>query len=738
MNDWEINKFLSIILSLQLAIVGLILLDTIGIHIPLLRAFFGFILISFVPGILLLRILRIHKIGNLRTLFFSILLSITFFMLIGLLMNIIYPIIGIKNPISTFYLMLTVTIFVGVLGFLSYILDKNYACPNMIETKKDILSFKSLFLVFIPFIAIIGTYFVKVHHNNIILMILILLISLTVILVTFNKIPKKYYPLTIFLISLSLVFYVTLISNYLTGWDVNGEYYFSNLTKLNSFWNFKIFNDNNAILSINLLAPIYSLILNLNLTWTFKIIYPILYSFVPLALYLVFKSQTNSKIAFLSCMFIVFYSQFFTISSDKQMIGELFLVALIVLIVTPAVSNKKKSILFVIFSASLIVSHYALSYVFLLMLILYFLILFFSRALPEKGFLKLKRKLSESLNDGSQSKINFNYFLLFLILTLAWYMYVSSSSSFVVITKIIVNISGSFVNEFMNPEAAEGYSLLLKSTASQLHLIFKYMFLISEFFITVGLLITLLKDKLRFKSAYLIFSLASFLLLVFSIVVPYFASSLNTSRIYQISLLFLAPFFVVGILVPLNRFFLSIKRSSRDIPLKLISIFLVIFLLFNTGFLFEVFNDNPTSISISQNTVANYGGETNKAFLYQTIYTDQDIESVKWLSKNKNESLKVYSDSWHKLLIINSYGMIPNGIVLHNNSNIPSNSYLYFGSVNIRDGILYDSNKEYYKMNGTNLDMDKSNVIYSNGISKIVLPSNFKFFINNLYTYQTS
>ena len=64
MNDWEIKKFLSVILSIQLALWGVIGLDAMGIQIPIIRQLIGFIYLTFVPGILILRILKLHNLGN--------------------------------------------------------------------------------------------------------------------------------------------------------------------------------------------------------------------------------------------------------------------------------------------------------------------------------------------------------------------------------------------------------------------------------------------------------------------------------------------------------------------------------------------------------------------------------------------------------------------------------------------------------------------------------------------------
>ena len=87
MNDWEIKKFLTVVLAIQLAMWGVIGLDYIGLQIPILRQLIGFIYLTFVPGIIILRILKLHKLGNIETLLYTVGLSIATLMFTGLLMN---------------------------------------------------------------------------------------------------------------------------------------------------------------------------------------------------------------------------------------------------------------------------------------------------------------------------------------------------------------------------------------------------------------------------------------------------------------------------------------------------------------------------------------------------------------------------------------------------------------------------------------------------------------------------
>ena len=100
MNDWEIKKFLKVLLAIQLAVWGVIAFDTMGVHIPLMRPLVVLIYLTLVPGIIILRILKLHNLGNIETLLYTVGLSIATLMFTGLVMNTVYPLLGVSGPIS--------------------------------------------------------------------------------------------------------------------------------------------------------------------------------------------------------------------------------------------------------------------------------------------------------------------------------------------------------------------------------------------------------------------------------------------------------------------------------------------------------------------------------------------------------------------------------------------------------------------------------------------------------------
>lgn len=724
MNDWKFKTFLKTILALQFSIWSTIALDAIGFKIPIIRQFIGFIYLMFVPGILILRVLKMHKLGNIETLLYTVGLSITTLMFSGLFMNTIYPIFGISKPLSNISIIITISILVLILCVLSYARDKDFSNPTFISFE-NLLSTPALFLLLIPFISVFGTYLFNYYNINLLLMFLIIIIAVVVVLIGFDVfIPNNLYALSIFVISLSLLYHRSLITTQLWGWDINIEYYYANLVKMNLLWDSRIPSNVNAMLSITMLSPIFSHVCNLSLVWVFKIIYPLLFSLVPLGLYRVVQKQIDDKIAFLSSFFFMSNPVFFGEMNQlaRQQIAELFLILLILLMVSKEINVKKRSTLLIILSFSQIVSHYGLSYIYLFSLFLFYPALFFIET-------NLIREIKDALNHRFRKPrnkdldriINPRFILYYTIFVLIWYIFISGSSNFYTIVNIVTRISNvSFIN-FFNPDTAEGLGFIFMKLNSPLHELYKILHILFQFFILVGFLpssIHLLNVK--FGKEYKAFSVINLGLCLIGLSVPHFASSLNTTRLYQITLFFLSPFCVIGGIEIL----LKIKKLSgmrlhddniKDI-LKVLSILFTIFLLFTSRVIFEVSKTAPSSISFDKT-------------IKFPMQNDQEFHAATWLSNTKDSS-HIYSDYFGKQLL---KGFVSGGSKLFftETNEIPDGSYIYLGSSNLQGSITeyYTENKGVYKklsydeefMTSTfyNVVITNNNRIYDNDGSEI-------------------
>src|SRR5665647_1076537 len=284
MNDWNLKTFLIVIFSIQLAICGSIALNLLGINLPIIRQLISIIYLLFVPGSLCLRCLKIHGLSIIESLLYSIGLSITSLMFIGFFINQFHVYLLFDKPISLAPLFIIISLFIFALCLLCYRIDINFQNSKNLDSDK-IFSFPFLLLLLLPFMSIFGAYMVDVYQTYIPLMVLEIFICFIVILIGFSSIiPVKLYPFATYVISFSFLFQTSLLSNYIAGWDIQMEYYLSRLVIDNSFWDFSYSISNiNSMLSIVMFAPIFSQISDLSLVWTLKIIYPLVFSFVPVS-----------------------------------------------------------------------------------------------------------------------------------------------------------------------------------------------------------------------------------------------------------------------------------------------------------------------------------------------------------------------------------------------------------------------------------------------------------------------
>lgn len=715
MNDWGFKEFLTGILVIQIAMWCAVGLDVTKLHIPIIGQLVSFFYLTFVPGIIILRILKLHKLDNINVILYSVGLSLSTLMFTGFFMNTIFPLFGISRPISLYSLVYTISILVIILIIFAYIRDRSFSSHEQIIFE-DTLSPPVLVLSLFPLLAIVGAHLFNSDGNNIVLMILLLLIALVPIIIVFTKfLHENYFPYIIFVLSITLLYSRSLVSAYIWGWDINAEYYVVNTVIQNSIWDSTLFGNLNAMLSLTMLGPFYSIILNMSLDAVFKIVYPLLFALVPLGLYGIFRKQMDSKVTFLACFFFISFFVFYNemLQLARQEIAELFLVLIILSMIDNKLNKFFKSVFFITFSSSLIVSHYGLSYLFLLILIIAWTIAtvgyyLFSREYTVRFFVWFQRK------SGYQNMIDLKkyffrpglfsfgevfYYTAFLII---WYVYTASSSPIISVLRIGQHVTASISTEFLNPETTEGLSLVTTTNLSVIHEIGKDIHMLTIFFIIIGFLsCVILYKKLQLDLRYLFLSFGALCLCMGGLVLPYFSSSLNTSRVYQISLIFLAPFCVLGGItvfqIITNFFRLSKTYHHIKISLRILSIFFAVFLLINSSWFYEIANDNPSRF-------------LNDTVDFPIVNAPQ-VAGALWLTNLVNAK-SIYTDDLRRPFFDRIYGSEKWINLITDPNEMPNQSYIFLGSFNIRNNRVYaDLDPRYMLTNESR--------IYNNGGAEV-------------------
>lgn len=687
----------------------------IFLDVPIAGQILGFLFLSFIPGIVCLKILRMRELDLVEFVLLSAGLSIAFLMLFGLLINQVYPLFGFSAPLSPLSLIISINLV--LLGLLAISFSTKEELSISVGThfnREFILS--TLLVLFFPFLSVTGATFVNFYMNNSILLLLVVLISALVFLIAISdRIPLKLYPIALLAIALALVFHESLTTSYLYGFDIHTEYHLFTLVKNNSFWNNVIpstmsdIGNQNAMLSVTILPTIFSNFLNLSGVWVFKILYPLIFSFVPLGLYQTYQKRIGKRNAFLAVFFFMSFYAFYRelLSVSRQMIAELFLVLLIFLFLDEKIDKLQKRVLLVVFTVGLVVSHYSTSYVFVFILAFAWLL---------SVLLKKKTKLTGG------------YVLLTLLVTFSWAIYTSASSLFNSIVQFAESRFNAFFSEFLNPSSRQTDVLRGIGVGSQAesfgHEVGRYFNYLSELFIIIGFVAiivmrTRLNKKYDLGREFILFSCGGIVLLLMSIVVPYFASALNVSRIYHLVLLFVAPLFVLGGEIMFGGASKVFRKWAKRVNLTaLVTIVLIGCFLFNIGFIYEITGDVPFSNALSMSRVK----ISSPVDFYSKYTCIGEICGAEWLSRNTVPSSQIYSDLDAEVHVLTSYGMFNESqmTVLSNGTTIMSEgSYVYLRFLNIAYGEMVGADLNIWNTSDISCILEKQNLIYSNGECQI-------------------
>ncbi|MFX1535500.1 MAG: DUF2206 domain-containing protein [Promethearchaeota archaeon] len=676
--------------------------------IPIARQFVGFIYFTFVPGFVIVKLLKLEKLDGVETFLFSVGLSIAFLMFLGLVVNDLGFLLGFSQPLSLNPLLITLGVATLILGIVAYARSSD-SKPQSGEPSG--FSPISLLFVFLPILSIVGAMWVNVYRDNLILLFTITAIAIAFIISAISKklVPPKLYPFVIFMIALSLLYQSSLISNNIVsfGSDVHIEDFAFQTTANNARWSLppalagsNTFSRVNAMLSVTILPTIYTSILNIDSALMFKLVYPFIFAFVPVALYQLWQMYIGKRYAFIAAFLFMAQATFYTemFGLNRQIVAELFFVLLLLVVLTKKISPSNRITLFLILSFALVASHYAIAEIFLFFIVFAFITLII-----------LKRP-SRSITVGMIA--------IFSVIMFTWYIYTSNASvfaSFVEFADYVNRQMGDLFNlGARDPAILRGLGLEVAPTIwNWISRAFAYLI---QLLIVVGVLGILTKrTKVRFGSEYFIFGLAAMGLLGALIVVPGLADTLNMTRFYHVLLFFLAPFCVLGVATLLK----SVSHREKELIVAVVSIIILVpYFLFQTGFVYEFTGTDSYSLPLSLHRTS-----ALRLYGHHGYLSDQDIISAKWISTNVNyRKVAIYADMSSRVNILISHAMLFSGY-----SNLISNvtqssdiGMIYLNKLNTVEGIVIGANSLWNtdEFSPTLNDMSK---VYSNGGSDIYI-----------------
>ena len=465
------NLFVAAMLLLIATIIS------VALNLSLLRYFFGFVLLTFLPGLLIISALRLQNLNFFTKVALSVGISLVFVMTLGLAVNSLSA-FGYVGPLSPLPVMLSFSLAIAMLAAVAYVRNRGviFESPELRFTDVE-RSFLIASLTF-PFLAISGMTFMNATENNVFVLLLLISIPVFIVLVAYYRqhLSDSVYPIFILSIGLALLLRFSLRSHYLLGSDVHLEYLFFQTTYQNQLWNpalvSDIFGVINGMLVVSVLPTVYQVFMNINPPeYVFKMMFPLIFSVIPLAVFLISKHYTSGFYAFLAASFFMSGSAFLSNPNARIFFGVLFFALIILTWLSTDVPYTSRKALFIVFSVGLIFSYYAASFLFFFIIlttwIVFQLYMFNVNRHTHKGLeneiavrtsshsdvaQKKARNVTRagSRSDIERSSLTITSIVLFFALLYFWYSEVTRSAfaaGVMMIQRSFASLTGLFVLE---------------------------------------------------------------------------------------------------------------------------------------------------------------------------------------------------------------------------------------------------------------------------------------------------
>jgi uncharacterized membrane protein len=438
------------------------------LHVNLLytTTLLAFAIYFLLPGFLISLILRIRNLSLWEHILLVVGFGIAFLEFGGLLLNAVLPLTGIDDPLAFHNLLAGFDVYIFLLFIFAWLRTKRFNARVLLPTRSK--SEKALYALppFFPVLAALGAIMLNNGGSNVPTLVLLGAIAFYALLLVIlrERISPDLYPYALFFIGLACLFSTSLRSWYISGHDIEREFYVFQLTNAHHIWNMAAFQDPyNSCLSITILPTIFANLFSLQDAYVYKVIFQALFAASPVLVFVIARKYTTPVLAFLAAFCFLSFPLFFTDMPmlNRQEIAFLFFGLVLYMMLASELPLVMRKVLFFIFAVSIAVSHYSTFYIVLPLLIFAYVFAHFAPFSFAKNMLVFLRTKTRA---KPQKRLKVPTFLtlpmLVLLLGLSFFWLVAYTNSF---NNVGAVISQVFSN---NPLKASDLSYYLLSPQS--------------------------------------------------------------------------------------------------------------------------------------------------------------------------------------------------------------------------------------------------------------------------------
>jgi uncharacterized membrane protein len=333
-----------------------------------LKAALGFIWLFLLPGWMIARALHVRATTFWEQLTYVVGLGIFGIMVAGLLVDVILPQFGNPHPLGTFSLLLSLD--VGWLGLFAVTVWRHRGLRLKMRiprlTNHDI----AVISMGVPMLLATIAGAISINNNGTNLITWgTLVFSAGYLAYLVNKreqLSETAILAGVYWVGLCLLLMTSLRGWYITGHDVQNEFYVFSIALAHLNWNIANYHDAyNACLSITLLPTIINQIMGIDAIYVFKTVFQVFFALVPVVTYIIARRFNTRLVSLLAAIYFIAFPTFFSDMPmlNRQEVAFLFMGLILLTIFNQAWSVARRRWLIVLLGIAVILSHYATTYV---------------------------------------------------------------------------------------------------------------------------------------------------------------------------------------------------------------------------------------------------------------------------------------------------------------------------------------------------------------------------------------
>jgi len=719
-----------------------------SVFLNLALGLFGYLV---VPGLMLQ--LAIQKTYRLTVEFFlySSGLTLAFWLLGGLGMNYLLPLLGDDRPLGLRPLLIMYLLSMGATGaFVWFTRPVTVITAPTARFSGTANSVVVAALAIMPIMSLVGTALLNNNGSGSVIKAMLALMALLALYIGLRSrfINPTLYPAFIFSFGISLLFMYSMRSFHVIGWDVSNELRVYTTTLKAARWQPSAYPGQpyNACLSITILPTIMQQLLHLPFEYVFKFIFQAIFAIFPVGVYAIARRALAPVLSLMAALLFCAQTWFFEQMPAvvRQEIAMVFFILILLLLFDSRLGKARRRVLTYSFVVCLIISHYSTAYVWLLLSVLSLLIMFLIRL--------ARRKRERAIFRLSFTLIAFTAVVMYIwqqpiTHTFSHAATVASTGAGTLgdafspsvlkdgVQKAFLpppsanttatireanatatkdRVGGSSL--YYPPQSYAGYQPVAVDDLEYAHnyfpkivssglLLGSYVVkaLVENLMTLMGIvMLSMSYWRRRWRGApdLVPISIGAYIVILAELLLPYLQENYNITRLY------LQLFSVLCVLSTYG--FWRVTQQNARIGLPIISATIGVILVARTGLL-DQFTGGALRITLAQPR-----GNFDTFYVY-----DAEVDAAEWLATNRQPSATVSADSVANLRLEAFANLDSNQALFP--SSIPRDAYVYLIQANVVRGhafYSYNNDTLVYNYPESFLAQNK-NLIYNAGVSEI-------------------